>query len=81
MIEDLSGKNLLVARILMEESVSAPRKGINLWSVEQESKKSKLRLVGLTDARLIELVIEELTSAEEIPSFISICKLINYEIL
>jgi len=29
----------------MEESVSAPRKGINLWSVEQESKKSKLRLV------------------------------------
>tara|TARA_B110000285_G_scaffold156139_1_gene174231 strand:- start:157 stop:390 length:234 start_codon:yes stop_codon:yes gene_type:complete len=50
-------------------------KGINLWSVEQESKKSKLRLVGLTDARLIELVIEELTSAEEIPSFISICKL------
>ena len=61
----------------MEESVSAPRKGINLWSVEQESKKSKLRLVGLTDARLN----NEITSAEEIPSFISICKLINYEIL
>jgi hypothetical protein len=50
----------------MEESVSAPRKGINLWSVEQESKKSKLRLVGLTDARLIELVIEESEKGDNI---------------